>query len=114
MNAKRISTRTSKNSDVEIPPLTPAQLKRMRPLREVHPKLYAKLQAENAGKQRITIRLDLEVLDWFKGQVNRAGGGNYQTLINEALKSHIRARELREIIREVLREELRASDKRAA
>ncbi len=107
MSAKRISMRTSKNSDVEIPPLTPAQLKRMRPLREVHPKLYAKLQAENVGKQRITIRLDREVLNWFRERVSRTGEGNYQTLINDALKSHIHANETREMIREVVREELR-------
>jgi uncharacterized protein (DUF4415 family) len=35
------------------------------------------------GKTRITIRLDNDVLDWFKEQVNVAGGGNYQTLINQ-------------------------------
>lgn len=35
------------------------------------------------GKARITIRLDNDILDWFREQVNLAGGGNYQTLINE-------------------------------
>ena len=34
------------------------------------------------GKTRITIRLDNDVLDWFRDQVEAAGGGNYQTLIN--------------------------------
>jgi len=67
---------------------------------------------QEPGKQRITIRLDSEVLDWFRSQVQ--GGGNYQTLINEALKSHIHGGEMREMIREVLREELRARDKRVA
>ena len=38
------------------------------------------------GKKRITIRLDDEVLEWFKKQVDDAGGGNYQTLINQALQ----------------------------
>ncbi|HKM90771.1 MAG TPA: BrnA antitoxin family protein, partial [Candidatus Acidoferrales bacterium] len=42
------------------------------------------------GKTRITIRLDHDILDWFREQVDRAGGGNYQTLINEALRQHIR------------------------
>jgi len=37
------------------------------------------------GKTRITIRLDNDVLDWFRQQVHLAGGGNYQTLINNAL-----------------------------
>ena len=31
------------------------------------------------GKTRITIRLDNEVIDWFRAHVNDAGGGNYQT-----------------------------------
>jgi len=30
------------------------------------------------GKTRITIRLDDDVLDWFRQQVHSAGGGNYQ------------------------------------
>jgi uncharacterized protein (DUF4415 family) len=42
------------------------------------------------GKTRIMIRLDDDILDWFRRQVDEAGGGNYQTLINEALKQHIR------------------------
>jgi uncharacterized protein (DUF4415 family) len=60
------------------------------------------------GKTRITIRIDDEVLDWFREQVDRAGGGNYQTLMNEALRQHIRdAREPLEVtLRRVIREEL--------
>jgi uncharacterized protein (DUF4415 family) len=42
------------------------------------------------GKIRITFRLDNDVLNWFRQQVDRAGGGNYQTLINEALRQHMR------------------------
>ena len=61
------------------------------------------------GKTRVTIRLDNETLDWFRDQVEAAGGGNYQTLINEALREHIsRRREpLESTIRRVIREELR-------
>src|SRR5579871_5234633 len=61
------------------------------------------------GKSRITIRLDDDVLEWFKEQVDLAGGGNYQTLINAALRDHIgRAAEpLEKTLRRVLREELR-------
>jgi len=60
------------------------------------------------GKTRITIRLDDDVLAWFKGQVHRAGGGNYQTLINAALREHIGRTEepLETTLRRVLREEL--------
>lgn len=59
------------------------------------------------GKTRITIRLDGEVIDWFKAQVNEAGGGNYQSLINEALKRHIQQQALERTLRKVIREELR-------
>jgi uncharacterized protein (DUF4415 family) len=40
-------------------------------------------------KTRITIRLDTKILKWFWQRVDEAGGGNYQTMINEALKSYI-------------------------
>jgi len=60
------------------------------------------------GKTRITIRIDDEILDWFREKVSDAGGGNYQTLMNDALRDHIqREREpLEETLRRVLREEL--------
>jgi len=41
------------------------------------------------GKSRITIRLDDDVLDWFRKQVDDAGGGSYQNLINQALRAYI-------------------------
>lgn len=61
------------------------------------------------GKTRITIRLDEDVVGWFKDQVDRAGGGNYQTLINSALREHIGrvAEPLEDTLRRVLREELK-------
>ena len=61
------------------------------------------------GKTRITIRLDNEILAWFREQVDRAGGGNYQTIINGVLRQHIREVHLplEKIIRRVIRDELR-------
>jgi uncharacterized protein (DUF4415 family) len=61
------------------------------------------------GKSRITIRIDDDVLNWFRGQVDAAGGGNYQTMINAALREHIanRTAPLEKTIRRVIREELR-------
>ncbi len=61
-----------------------------------------------SGKSRITIRLDDEVLDWFRSQVDAAGGGNYQTLINAALREYIHQQRepIEEVFRRVLREEL--------
>jgi uncharacterized protein (DUF4415 family) len=41
------------------------------------------------GKTRITIRVDTDLLDWFRDQVDRQGGGNYQTMINEALRTYV-------------------------
>lgn len=60
------------------------------------------------GKTRITIRLDDDVLDWFRAQVNEAGGGNYQTLINQALRNVIAAprESVESVARRVVREEL--------
>ncbi|BAY94403.1 MULTISPECIES: BrnA antitoxin family protein [unclassified Tolypothrix] len=66
------------------------------------------IESTPPGKTRITIRLDDEILVWFREQVNAAGGGNYQSLINDALHEYIQQRRepLEEILRRVLREEL--------
>jgi uncharacterized protein (DUF4415 family) len=60
------------------------------------------------GKTRITIRLDDEIIEWFREQVTRIGGGNYQTLINAALQKYIHEKKepLEETVRRVIREEL--------
>jgi uncharacterized protein (DUF4415 family) len=60
------------------------------------------------GKTRITIRLDDDVIRWFRRQVHAAGGGNYQTLINLALREHISRHDepLEVTLRRVVREEL--------
>jgi uncharacterized protein (DUF4415 family) len=60
------------------------------------------------GKTRITIRLDDDILAWFRAQVHAAGGGNYQTLINDALRDYVQQRHepLEETLRRVIREEL--------
>ena len=60
------------------------------------------------GKTRITSRLDTDILDWFRNQVHQAGGGNYQTLMNDALREHIRRvkASLETTLRRVIREEL--------
>lgn len=62
-----------------------------------------------AGKTRITIRLDDDILAWFRREVHKTGGGNYQTLINKALRAHINEdlASLEEVLRRVVREEVR-------
>ena len=61
------------------------------------------------GKTRVTIRLDNAILEWFRKEVDAAGDGNYQTLINDALSEHIaRQREpLETTLRRVIRKELK-------
>lgn len=60
------------------------------------------------NKVRITIRLDADIIAHFKRIVHKAGGGNYQTLINDALRDQIRAQDkgLEIALRRVIREEL--------
>jgi len=60
------------------------------------------------GKERITIRLDADILDWFRQQANAQGGGNYQTMINQTLREYILGHQapLEELLRRVVREEL--------
>ena len=67
------------------------------------------------GKTRITIRLDDDILAWFRQQVNDMGGGNYQTLINQALRRHmtLTSEPLEAVVRRVVRQELAGSPSRA-
>lgn len=63
------------------------------------------------NKTRITIRLDDDILNWFRQQVHLAGGGNYQTLINDVLRNYIEQNEpdrepLEDTLRRIVREEL--------
>ena len=60
-----------------------------------------------AGKTRITIRLDNEILDHFRKRVHAMGGGNYQTLINDALREHLRRGGIEAAVRRAVREELK-------
>ncbi|HEY9768477.1 MAG TPA: BrnA antitoxin family protein [Coleofasciculaceae cyanobacterium] len=65
------------------------------------------------GKTRITIRIDDDVLEWFRALVHEQGGGNYQTSINNALRQYIQQKRepLEETLRRVLREELKQVEK---
>jgi uncharacterized protein (DUF4415 family) len=66
------------------------------------------IERTTPGKTRITIRLDEDVVAWFREQANAMGGGNYQTLINQALREYVtnQRQPLEEVLRRVLREEL--------
>jgi len=65
------------------------------------------------GKLRITIRLDKDILEWFKDKVDAAGGGNYQSMMNDALRQFILSQQqsIETSLRRVVREELAAYGK---
>jgi uncharacterized protein (DUF4415 family) len=65
--------------------------------------------ASATGKTKISIRLDNAVLDHFRAIVEEAGGGNYQSLINDALVAHIHQEMVLDAVRRVVREELRST-----
>jgi uncharacterized protein (DUF4415 family) len=61
-----------------------------------------------AGKTRITIRLDTDLVEWFRDQAEELGGASYQRLINHALRAYVNndLESLEETLRRVLREVL--------
>lgn len=72
----------------------------------------AVVPAAAPGQTPVTLPLDDEVIDWFRQQVNDAGGGDYLVLINTVLREHIRRRSddlLEETLRKIIREELGAA-----
>lgn len=46
--------------------------------------------------------------DWFRSQIHEMGGGNYQSLINDALREYIQQHKepLEKMLRRVIREEI--------
>lgn len=66
------------------------------------------------GKTRITIRIDEDILEWFRQHVHKAGGGNYQTHINIALRDYINSKTepFEETLRHIIREELSSYGKK--
>ena len=65
----------------------------------------ARLQAAQGGKTRITMRVDTATLAVFKARAEMTGG-NYQTLVNEALRQFAQGQTLAEVIRTTIRQEL--------
>ena len=65
------------------------------------------------GKTKISIRLDNRVIEHFRRIVEESGGGNYQTLINDALVAHIQQGAVLDAVRRVVREEISGKAKRA-
>jgi len=65
----------------------------------------ARLQLDSAGKSRITMRVDNDVLIAFKAQADKIGG-NYQTLMNDALKQFAQGLKLTDVVRNAIQETL--------
>ncbi len=61
----------------------------------------------SSDKQRITIRLDTSIVEYFKKAVEDAGGGNYQSTINATLREYIEGKSVVDAVRSVVREELK-------
>jgi len=66
------------------------------------------------GKTKISIRLDNAVIEGFRALADQAGGGNYQTLINDALAAYLQQGAMLDAVRQVVREELREATLRRA
>lgn len=65
----------------------------------------ARLQEQQGGKSRITMRVDNATLAIFKAHAEMTGG-NYQTLMNEALRQFAEGKTLADVVRETIRQEL--------
>jgi len=61
---------------------------------------------------QITIRIETDILNWFREQVNARGGGSYQTLMNQALRQYIQNQQgdWEATLRRVIREELQLAN----
>lgn len=71
---------------VESPPLTNEILFRMRPVTEFHPEIPPRVRGPQkaATKKTTTIRLNVQVLDFFRAQ-----GRGWQTKINDVLQEYV-------------------------
>lgn len=74
---RQIQTFNEKLDDPDCPPLTSEQLAQLKPLSEIHPEWYRVKKAD------VHLKLDVDVLEWFKSQ-----GRGYQTKINAVLRAY--------------------------
>jgi uncharacterized protein (DUF4415 family) len=92
---------------------TPGKAARNKPMSEDFSKgKRGAIIKADPNKIRITIRLDGDIIEYFKKQVHDAGGGNYQTLLNDALRNYIQSKTepLEDTLRKVIREELKLAE----
>ncbi len=82
-SAKSKSVQTA--VDPDCPVQTKEELAEFRPLKDVKPELFAKLHPNQnkPDKTEISMRIDTDVLEWFKSQ-----GKGYQTKMNAVLRQY--------------------------
>lgn len=80
-------------SDPDNPPLTEKFWSRARPAHEVHPDWVRRSLERKRGrpkldtpKQQVTLRIDADILDYFKSQ-----GAGWQTAMNDTLRKGMRS-----------------------
>lgn len=93
----------SNNSDLMFEKYASMDFADARPVSQV-PAL-ARLQEQHGRKSRITMRVDNATLAIFKAHAEMTGG-NYQTLMNEALRQYAEGKTLADVVRETIRQEL--------
>jgi uncharacterized protein (DUF4415 family) len=57
---------------------------------------------------QIALRIDTDILEWFRDKVSRQSGGNYQAMMNQALREYM-ARDglpLESLLRQIVHEEV--------
>lgn len=83
--ATKVQAKKDKDDDLDSPTLTKEQLAEFKLLKESNPELYAKLHPEwyKIKKTDIHIKIDNDVLSWFKAQ-----GKGYQTKMNAVLRKY--------------------------
>jgi uncharacterized protein (DUF4415 family) len=40
----------------------------------------------SCDQTQLTVRIDTDILEWLRAKANKAGGGNYQRMINRILR----------------------------
>jgi uncharacterized protein (DUF4415 family) len=93
----------SNNSDPIYERFADLDFSAAKPVAEV-PAL-ARLQAEQGGKSRVTIRVDNATLAVFRARAEMTGG-NYQSLMNDALRQFAEGLTLADMVRTTIRQEL--------
>jgi len=86
---KKIPPNIAKNDwdDIESPALSEELLSRMKPVKESHPEMPKRVRGPQKRplKSPVSIRLNHEVVDYFKSQ-----GTGWQTRINEVLADYVK------------------------